>query len=73
MKKIILVIATFSLFFINANAAEKKDCSVHKKMLDKIKCRADNLKKKDCYSTHSTNEPEFKAYFLPSLSTTSSF
>ena len=24
MKKIILIIATFSLFFINANAAEKK-------------------------------------------------
>ena len=45
MKKIILIIATFSLFFINANAAEKKDCSVHKKMLDKIKCRTDNLKK----------------------------
>ena len=45
MKKIILIIVAFNLFFLNVNAVEKKDCSVHKKMLDKIKCKADNLKK----------------------------
>jgi len=45
MKKIILIIVSFNLFFLDANAVEKKDCSVHKKMLDKIKCKAENLKK----------------------------
>jgi hypothetical protein len=45
MKKIILIIVSFNLFFLSANAVEKKDCSVHKKILDKIKCKAENLKK----------------------------
>ena len=54
------------------NAAEKKDCSVHKKMLDKIKCRADNLKKNEASSTHSTVDPEKDENFFPSFSTISS-
>ena len=45
MKKTILFIILFNLFFLNSNAEEQKDCSVHKKMLEKLKCKADNLKK----------------------------
>ena len=40
MKIIFFIIIIFNLVFSQSFADEKKDCSVHKKLFDKMKCKA---------------------------------
>ena len=45
MKIIFFIIIIFNLVFSQSFADEKKDCSVHKKLVDKMKCRASGVVK----------------------------
>ena len=43
MKIILFLIVILNLVFSHSLANEKKDCSVHKKLIDKMKCKASNV------------------------------
>jgi len=45
MKKIIIITLLLNFIVSIASAAEKKDCSVHKKLIDKMKCKTANAVK----------------------------
>ena len=45
MKIILFIIIILNLAFSHSLADEKKDCSVHKKLIDKMKCKASGVVK----------------------------